>query len=223
MSEQIQIIFESLKIYWNQLLEFLPKLFIGITLLILVWLIAKLFRFVLIKFLKLIRIDSAAERAGIADFLLKGGVQFSTVTILANIIYWLTLLALTFAVLDSLGLKAAKELFNQIIAYSPNIIIAFLVLIFGILFARFLRSTVYTYLTNVNLTGAELISNSCYWIILLIVFFIALHQLSLGSQLLIYVFEVAFAGLCLAFAISFGLAGKEWATQILEKIWRKTR
>ncbi len=223
MPEQIRLILESLKNYWDQFINFLPKILIGIILLIIGWLIAKLIRVIIIKFLKLIKLDSAAEKAGIQDFLLKGGVQYSSAIILANIIYWFLMLLLTLAILDSIGLKTAEQLFNQILTYIPNIIIAILVLIFGVMFAKFLRSTVYTYLTNINVSGAELISNGCYWIIILLVIFTALYQLSLGGQLLTFIFEIAFASVCLAFAIAFGLAGKEWATHILEKIWRKTR
>jgi len=223
MPEQIQVVFESLKIYWEQLLYLLPKVLIGIVLFIAGWFVAKLIKFLLIKFLRIIRLDSVAEKAGIEDILLKGGIQHSSVIILANIIYWCLLFGITLAILDSLGLKAAQGLFNQVLEYIPNVIIAVLVLVFGVIFAKFLRSTVYTYLTNINVSGAELISSACYWIMMLLIIFTALHQLSIGGQLLIFIFEVGFASICFAFAIAFGLAGKEWAIQILEKIWRKTR
>jgi hypothetical protein len=173
--------------------------------------------------LKLIRLDVAAEKAGIENFLLKGGVQYSSVVIIANIFYWFLMFALTLAVLNSFGLNAAEELFNRILLYIPNIIIAVLVLIFGTLFAKFMRGTTFTYLSNIGLTGAELISNATHWTIIFLVVFVALQQLSIGGQILVSAFEIAFGGLCLALAIAFGLAGKEWATQILEKLWRKSR
>jgi hypothetical protein len=214
---------DSLKTFWNQLLQFLPQLVIGIVLLIIGWLVAKLLRIVVIRFLKLIRLDVAAEKAGIEDFLLKGGVQYSPVIILANTFYWFLMFAFTLAVLNSLGLKAAEELFNRILLYIPNIIIAVLVLIFGTLFAKIARGTTFTYLSNIGISGAEFISNITHWAILFLVIFVALQQLSLGGEVLVSAFKIAFGGLCLALAIAFGLAGKEWATQILEKLWRNSR
>ncbi len=223
MPEQINAMIESFKVFLNQLLQFLPKLVFGIALLVAGWLIAKLIRIIVIRFLKLIRLDVIAEKAGIEDFLLKGGVQYSSVIILANIFYWFLMFALTLAVLNSLGVRAAEELFNRIILYIPNIIIAVLVLIFGTLFAKFARGTTFTYLSNIGISGAEFISNITHWSIIFLVVFVSLQQLSIGGQVLISAFEIAFGGLCLALAIAFGLAGKEWATQILEKLWRNSR
>jgi hypothetical protein len=223
MPNQINAMIESFKAFWSQLLQFLPQLLVGIVFLVIGWLIAKLIRIAVIKLLRFIRLDVAAEKAGIEDFLLKGGVQYSSVIIIANIFYWFLMFALTLAVLKSLGLGAAEELFNKILLYIPNIIIAVLVLIFGTLFAKFMRGTTFTYLSNLGISGAELISNVTHWTILFLVVFVALQQLSIGGQILVSAFEIAFGGLCLALAIAFGLAGKEWATQILEKLWRKSR
>jgi hypothetical protein len=223
MPSQIQATFESFKTFWDQLLQFLPQLFIGIMLMLIGWVIAKLLRKGIIVFLKLIRFDVAADKSGIEDFLLKGGVQHTAVNILANLFYWFLMFALTLAVLHSLGLDAAKELFNRIIFYIPNVAVAVLVLMFGMLLAKLIRGAAFTYLTNVRITGAEFVSTITYWAIVFLVVTIALQQLSLGGQILISAFEIAFGGLCLGLAIAFGLAGKEWASQILEKLWKHSR
>ena len=223
MPEQIRTTFESLKVFWEQLLQFIPQLIVGIFLMLVGWALAKLLRKGMIKLLRLVRLDVAAEKAGIEDFLLKGGAQYSSVNVVANLMYWFIMFGLTLAILHSLGLDMAKELFNRFLLYIPNVIAAILVLIFGTLLAKLARGTTLTYLTNVRVSGAEFISSVVYWAIVLLIVSIALQQLSLGGQILISAFEIAFGGMCLALAIAFGLAGKEWATQILEKLWRNSR
>jgi hypothetical protein len=223
MPDQINAMLESLRTLWNQLIQFLPQLVVGIIIMIVGWICAKLLRKGVVFVLKLLRIDKVAEKAGIEDFLLKGGAQYSTVNVLANLFYWFLVFALTLAILHSLGLDAAKELFNRILLYIPNVVAAVLVLIFGTLLAKLVRGATFTYLTNVRIAGSEFISTVTYWAIVFLVVSVALQQLSLGGQLLISAFEIAFGGLCLALAIAFGLAGKEWATQILEKLWRSSR
>jgi hypothetical protein len=223
MPDQINAMFESLKTFWNQLLHFLPQLFVGILLFFVGWVLAWLSRKGIVKLLRLVRLDVAAEKAGIEDILLKGGAQYSSVKLVANLIYWFMMFGLTLAILHSLGLDVAKELFNRFLLYIPNVIAAILVLIFGMLLAKLVRGTTFTYLTNVRISGAEFISTITYWAMIFLIGAIALQQLSLGGQLLIAAFEIAFGGLCLALAIAFGLAGKEWATQILEKLWRNSR
>jgi hypothetical protein len=223
MPNQISAMFESLKAFWDQLLQFLPQIFIGALLMIIGWILARLLRAGIVKFFKIIRIDALAEKVGLEDFLLKGGVQYSTVNIIAGLFYWFIMFALTLAVLNSLGFGAAEELFHRILLYIPNVIIAILVLVFGTLFAKFARGVTFTYLSNIGISGAELIGNITRWAIVFLVVSVALQQLSLGGQILVSVFEIAFGGVCLALAIAFGLAGKEWATQILEKLWRHSR
>lgn len=223
MPDQINSIYESLKIFWNELIRFFPQLLVGIILFILGWIVARFLRKGLIKLFRFIRLDTIAEKAGIENILIKGGAQYTTVNILANFIYWFLMFALTMALLHSFGLDAAKELFNRILSFIPDIVIAILVIVFGSLLAKLVRGVLYTYLGNVRITGAEFISNIVYWAIILLVFSITLQQLSIGGQVLVSAFEIAFGGLCLALAIAFGIAGKEWATQILEKLWRNSR
>jgi hypothetical protein len=223
MPDQLKTAIESLEAIWIQFIQFLPQLIVGLVLFIVGWIFAFFLRKGIIRILKFIRVDKIAEKSGIETVLMKGGAQYTTVNILANFMYWFVMFALTMAVLHSLGLDAAKELFTRILGYIPDIIIAILVLISGTLLAKLLRGVLFTYLSNIRITGSEFISNIVYWAIILLVFSITLQQLSIGGQVLISAFEIAFGGLCLALAIAFGIAGKEWATQILEKLWRNSR
>ncbi len=221
MPDHFSAAFESLKLFWYQLGQVLPQLAAGLLLLIAGWLVAKLIRKALIRLLKFVRLDVAAEKAGIENFLLKGNVQYTTVTILANLAYWFVLFAVMLAVLNSFGMAAAAELFNKIILFIPNVIIAVLVLIFGALFAKFVRSVGFTYLSNIGVKGPEFMSNLAQWALLIFVASIALEQLSIGGQTLVSAFQIAFGALCLALALAFGLGGREWAAHVLEKLWKK--
>ena len=223
MPTQLQETLDAFKTFWNQLLQFTPQLLFGILLLAAGWFAARLLRTLIVRFLRLIRLDVAAEKAGIEGILMKGGVQYSSVNILANLVYWVLVLVLTLSVLDSLGLSSAQELFNRFLQFIPNVIVALLVFAFGFFLAKLARGAAFTYLSNVGIRSVELISAIISWAILFLVTAVALQQLSLGGQLLITIFEIAFAAVCLALAIAFGLAGKEWAGQVLEKLWRNSR
>ena len=219
--EQFNIFFDSFRTFWLQLTSFLPQVIGALVILIGGWLIAKLIRKATIRFLKLIRLDVAAEKSGVEDFLLQGGVRYTTVTILANLIYWSILFTVTLAVLNSLGLETAAALFNKIILYIPNVLVAILVLIFGTLFARLLQGVLYTYLNNIGITGAQVMSTIAQWAILFFAVSVALEQLAIGGQIIVSAFQIAFGALSLALALAFGLGGREWASHILEKLWKK--
>jgi hypothetical protein len=221
MPEQLRAFLNSLETFWLNLSLFLPQIIASFVLLILGWLVAKLLRKVALRVLKFLRIDVAAEKSGIDDFLVKGGVRYTTTTIVANLIYWFVLFTVMLALLNSLGLQTAAELFNRIVLYIPNVIVAVLVLMFGALFARFVKGVTFTYLSNIGIAGAEVMSTIAQWAILIFVFSVALEQLAIGGQILVSAFQIAFGALCLALALAFGLGGREWAAHILERFWKK--
>lgn len=223
MAEQLMSTLESLKMMWDEVLNFLPQLVIALVLFIFGILLARFLRFLFIHFLKLLRFHVLAEKAGIEDFLMKGGVQFSSSIILANILYWCFLLALTLAILTSIGVHAARDVFNQVMGYLPNLLLSLMIVVFGALVAKFMKGVTYTYLASLKISGADFFSILVQWALIILVLSLALTQLSLGSHLFEAAFEIAFGAVCLALAIAFGLAGKEWATQILEKLWRQSR
>lgn len=209
---------ESMRSFWTDLSSALPTIAAAILLLIVGWIIARVVRRTLLRVLRFARFDILAEKAGIESFLLQGGVRYTAVTLIANLIYWTLMVAVIFAALNMLGLPNAASLFSKVLAYIPNVIVAVLVLMFGAFAAKLARAVTFTYLSNVGISGAVVIGHIAQWAILLFVLSIALEQLSLGGQVLVSAFQIAFGALCLALAIAFGLGGKEWAAGMLNKL-----
>jgi hypothetical protein len=219
--DKVWSVFEPLEAFWFQMVAVLPKLLAAVVLIVVGGIFAKFIRKIAIRLFKLVRLDVAAERSGMEDFLLQGGVKFTTVTLLANMIYWLVIFVILLGALNIIGLEVAAELFNKIILYIPNVMIAVIVLIFGMMFAKFIQGLTFTYLTNIKIDGAELISAVARYAILLFVISMALEQLAIGGQILISAFQIAFGALCLALALAFGIGGKDWAGRALDKLWKK--
>jgi len=89
------------------------------------------------------------------------------------------------------------------------------------MFAKFVQGVTYTYLSNIKIDGAELISIMARYAILLFVMSMALEQLAIGGQILVSAFQIAFGALCLALALAFGLGGRDRAAKILDNMWKK--
>jgi len=221
MVEQFWATLESLRQFWQGLSAGLPALLVAIVLLLLGWFFARILRRGVIRLLRLLRIDVLAEKAGVEDFLLQGGVRYTTVTLLADLLYWLVLMTVMLAALHTIGLQNAPVLFNKIISYVPSVIVAALILMFGAFVAKLARAVTFTYLSNIGISGADVIGHIAQWAMLLFAVSVALEQLSIGVQILVTAFQLAFGALCLAMAIAFGLGGKDWAASVLEKLRRR--
>lgn len=220
MSE-VWTLLDSMKASWQQILAVMPQVLLTLALLIIGWGAAKLLRRLALRLFRLIRLDELAEKAGLDDVLLQGGVRFTTATILANAIYWLILFAILLALLNTLGLGAAASLIDRIVFYIPNVVLAVMILVFGTLFAQFVGGVVLTYLNNIESTAAEPISAVAKYAVLFFVLSLAFEQLAIESKILIAGFQIAFGSACLALALAFGLGGRDWAAHLLERYWKK--
>lgn len=216
------VLMESYETFFNSLADFLPSLIGALLILIFGWIIAKLVKTAAIKLLKLIKLDVVTEKAKIDQFLKDGGSNKSAIDIIGGIIYWLIMLIVILSGLDALGLGVASELFNQIILYIPNVIVAVLALIFGVFLAGFIAQIVSTYLANIGVTNASVIGTIAKYAIILFVVSLSLTQLNIGDELVTNAFLLLFGSVCLALGLAFGLGGKDWAAKMIEKMSKES-
>ena len=221
MREQFDLILDSLQTSWFQIAAYLPRVLTAIVLLILGWLIARTVQRVVVRLLRLARLEAAAEQTGVDDFLVRGGVRFTVVTLIGEIFYWGLLLIFAVAVFNLIGLTMSPESVARLTSYVPNVMAALVVLIFGSLGARLIRGLVVAYLGNVGVKGSERIGFLVQAALVGFVVLLALEQLRIDVKLLASAFQLAFGGFCLALALAFGLGGRNWAESILERTWSK--
>lgn len=215
------VLIRSLRDTWARIVDALPDLGLALVLLVAGWLVAKLVRRVTIRVLRRLRVDELAERAGFEDFLIQGGVKLTTVTLIAHTIYWLILAGVFIALLDALGLRTAGELLARMVHFVPNLVLAVGILVFGSLLARVVGGLIYGYLSNIGSSGAEPIAVLARYALLVFVVFMAAEQLAIRSEVLVSAFQIAFAAVCLAAALAFGLGGREWAASVIARYTRK--
>ncbi len=217
MQQQIDVIVASFTAFWTQLAGFIPQLIAALVLLFVGWLFANLIRTGVMKLLDVLKFDTLAEKTGIEAFLKQGNLDLSLSRILAKLTYWIVIFVVIVVVANSLGLHMVADLFNKVVLYIPNVIVAILVLVFGILVARFINRLVFAYLNNVGVQGALTISTLSEYGVIVFVVFVALEQLNIGTELLTAAFQIGFGAVGLAFALAFGLGGREWAACVIRK------
>jgi hypothetical protein len=211
----------SLRQSFSAVIGVLPDLGLAVLLLIAGWLLAKLMRKVASRVLRAAHIDELAERSGLDDFLVQGGVDSTTVTLLAGALYWLILGAVFITLLDALGLRTADLLLDRLAIFVPNLVVAIGILVFGSLLSRVVGGLVFSYLSNIGSTAAEVIGALARYALLVFVIFMAAEQLAIRTEVLVSAFQIAFAALCLAAALAFGLGGRDWAEKMISRYTRK--
>src|SRR3990172_4781499 len=92
---QLDALWSSIDAFWNSLVALAPRLGAAILVMFLGWLVAKVGRRLAVRTLRLLRVDVLAEQTGMEDVLLRGDVRYTTVTLLANVLYWFVLFVST--------------------------------------------------------------------------------------------------------------------------------
>jgi hypothetical protein len=210
-------IVDSLLATWRQVLDTMPRLFVAVLLLILGLILARMLRRGAVAVARLLRLDTLAERSGVEGFLLRGGVEFTTVTLIGGVVYWIVLFLTFVAMLDMLAVPAGRDLADRLVEFVPNVVVFAVILLFGSVLARVVGSVTFTYLNNIGSRAASAIAVMARLAMLAFVLAMAVEQLALRSQILVSGFQIAFGALCLAMALAFGIGGREWAARILDR------
>jgi hypothetical protein len=201
----------------------LPRVLVAIVVLIAGWLLAKLAKLAVAKGLRAVNFNVLTARAGMDGFLRDGGVRVDTTDLFALLCYWLVILAALVIAFNSLGLAYVTDLLGKVILFVPKVMVALLILAFGAYFARFIGNAVVAYCRNVHAQDAELLGRIAQYAIITFVVLIALDQMNVGGDIVRETFLILLAGLVLALALAFGLAGREWAAELLERWWPRKR
>lgn len=205
---------------WRQLGSMLPRVGVSLLLLVLGWIVARVARRAAVKLCRWLRVDALAERTGVEGFLVQGGVEFTAVTIIGGVIYWLILFLTFAAVLDTLAVPAGHDLVERLVGFIPNIVVVVIILMFGTVLARVVGSVTYSYLNNIGSKGAGVIAALARYATLVFILAMAVEQLVVRSEILVSGFQIAFGAFCLALALAFGLGGREWAARILDRFFK---
>jgi hypothetical protein len=219
MDYYVDLILEPIRALLAQVGAHLPGVAASIVVLIVGWLIAKALRFAAVRGLRAINFNVLTERAGIDGFLQQGGIERDTTAFLGALAYWLVILSALVIAANVLGLAFVSDLLVRVLLFVPQLLVALLVIVFGAYFARFVSGAVQSYCRSAEMQDADLLGGIAQYAILVLVILIALEQLGIAGEIVRYTFLILFAGIVLALAIAFGLGGRRWAAELLQRWW----
>ncbi len=220
MKDQFSLFVESSQQFLNEIASALPKIIGAILILIIGWIIAKLLKRLFVRLLNLVKFNYLTEKSGIDKFLREGGAKVNAIDVIGTLIYWFIMLIVIMATLNSLNLTAASALFNEIMLYIPNIVVAIAILIIGIYLARMVSQIIKTSLKGMQDKTSALISQIAFIAIIVLTVFVTIGQLNIAKEIMTSAFIIIFGAICLALALAFGLGGREKAAEILSELFK---
>jgi hypothetical protein len=202
---------------------FMPRLALAIGVLFIGWLLAKAFRFSVVKALRALNFHVLTERAGVDGFLQQGGTEKDTTELIGWIAYALVILASLIVAFNSLGLSQVTDLLGRVMLFVPKLLVAMLVVVFGSYFARFAGNAVQSYCRSAEISDGDLLGRFMQYGVMVFVVLLAVDHLNIGGGLIQQTFLILLAGIVVALALSFGLGGRDRAAALIERWFPRDR
>ena len=221
--QSIDMFVDATREFLHQTATFLPKLLLALVVVLVGWLLAKAARFAVERALRAVNFNVLTERAGTDNFLQQAGMRGDTTTLFGLVGFWVVILAALIIAFNGLGLTYITDLLQRVVLFTPKLLIAMLLVIFGSYCARFVGNAVQNYCIDAQIPDADVLSRLVRYLIMTLVVMIALSHLEIGGDIVQRTFLIILAGLMLALALAFGLGGKNWAAALLQRWWPQQR
>jgi Conserved TM helix/Mechanosensitive ion channel len=189
----------------NSIASAIPKVVVGILLILLGLVVAKLVEVVLRTMLIRVRFDSLAEKAGVAKALRRIGLRQPLSLFFPKLTYFLVIFLLTKTASDVLGLVAISNAIGAFFSYLPNIVAALLLLILGTTVGQFAGQMVTQAAESSGIDSAPALGKLVSALIIFIVAMMAISQLQIDTEMIRIVTSFVLGAAGLGFGLAFGL------------------
>lgn len=214
-SEVLVLSFRNL---WLGVVGFVPKLIVAFLVILIGWGIGVIFGRVVSQIIRAIKVDDALRRAGVEDFLNKGGVELDAGGFLGGLVRWFIMLVFLIGAFDILKLSQVTAFLRDILDYLPQVIVAVLILIAAGMVADLMRKVVLSSAMTAGVSSSGFIATMAKWVIWIFAILVALSQLGIASGFIQTIFTGLVVALSLGLGLAFGLGGQEAAAKLIEKV-----
>ena len=208
----IRSISEPITTVFNSILNIIPNLFVAIVLVTVGYYIAKIVGNMLRNLLRSTGVNNIYSFLGM-DETKKPSIDLANV--ITNIVKVFIILFFTIEALNVLKLDVLNSIGNAVLVYIPFLVSATIILGVGFFVANLLDQWIRKYANSPF--SAKIVK----YVVIVFAVFMTLDQLQFAKTIVNTGFLLVLGGLMIAFALSFGLGGRDFAKEQLSKLNKK--
>ena len=149
----------------------------------------------------------------------KAHEEIDITTFLGEVLRWIAIIVFLIPAIASLQIEGAEAAFSRLFGYVSAVIIAALFLLLGFVIAWFIKRVILAVGVIFGTNPAHLIANVAYFAIVIFASIQAALTLGVTTDLIRLFVLAGFV----AFALAFGLAGRDTAADWLKRLMEKTK
>ncbi|NNF33323.1 MAG: mechanosensitive ion channel [Saprospiraceae bacterium] len=207
----------------QQFINAFPRVFTAIVIVLVGMIIAKMIAKTLRKLMEKAGIDKIGEKLNEIEMIQKSNIEIKLSQLFSKVLYYVLMLFFLVAAADVLAMPAVSQLVTDIFNFVPNLIVALIVLILGLLMSEAVKNLVYTTLKSLAIPSARIISSFLFYFLLINVFVSALTQAKINIEFLSQNLTVLIGGAVMAFGIGYGLASKDVIANFMASFYSKDK
>ena len=212
-----------LKEIFGKFLSFIPNIISALVIIIAGIVIAKIIYKFLSRLLRKAGIDKLSDNLNRIDFIDKLNLNIKLSNIIAKFVYYFIILIMLIIATDILKMPVVSNLIVDIFNFIPNLLVALILLVLGLLLASWLKKMVFTIAKSLGLPSASLISNLVFYFIFVNVLISAMVQAKINIEFFSTNITLIIAGVVFAFALAYGLASKSILANIISSFYYKNK
>ena len=155
----------------------LPEILFAILVIFVGWIAAVLVHHIVLWILGFFAVDKLAAKTPLQGMLKSIGIHKSISDILGWLVFWLMILLTLIVASDTLHLQQVSEGLAVITNYIPQVIAALLMIVFGMLLAKFLQMLTLQALNRMDIGYKKFVGKAVQLVVLVFVFVAAIDQL----------------------------------------------
>ena len=212
----LQTLGEAWTNYLATIRAFLPRLLATASLVLAGWLLGLLLGLVTRKVLGWLRFDAVAERTGAADLLRRAELPPAH-RLAGATVFWVVFLGFVLSGIDALGFRGVQGLMADFTRFVPRLVVAFVVLVVGLLVSNFAWRATLIAAVNAKLAPARIVAGTVRLLLVALTVTMTLEQIGVARAVVLTAFAIAFGSVMLAIAIAVGVGASGLARRLLEE------
>jgi len=223
VEEWKDVVLQSLSSMWLEITKIIPSI-IGVFLILVVgWFFTKLLVKIIKKALKVAKVNKLDDILNDIEIVEGKKLSFDTIKIVSSFVKWVMYIMLIIMASDVLNLKIISEEIGHLFSYLPQLFASLVIFVLGLVFANFIKKGIRSFFESMDLSGAKIISQVVFFLILVFVGITALNQAGIDTEIITQNLTMILGALLVAFSLAFGLGAKEMVSDLLRMFYvRKT-
>jgi hypothetical protein len=194
---------------------YLPHILVAVLVLVLGWFLSKIIETIARKVFHRMGLDRAVDRAGLTPGLSQMGWTAKPSVMVAKGVFWMVMLTVVLAAIESLGLRGLIPSVDSFVAYVPNVIAASLIMLFSVLAGGIAGGIVSSGAAAVSFSQSKRLGAATRFLTIFLGLVLALEQLGVSTQVLVAMITTVVAVFGLSMGLTLALGSREVVKHIL--------